>query len=119
MDQNAGAVRRAVFVYRAAALLNVILTAVLFAAGSAPSAGRTAVFLVWLALGVYSLIRILSDVVSGERRKEGQFARSIALWEGSAGGPGPAMGYFRALMVLSTLIKLAVPAVLFLLFEAA
>lgn len=115
MDQTTKAVKAAVLLYRAVTLLNLALTIALFISGGGGTT-RTIVFVAWFALGVYSLIRMLSDVLSGQRKKEQNFRSTIDMWEQNAGGHDAAMKYFTLMMALSSVLKLAVPVVIWLIF---
>lgn len=69
MDQTSKAVTTGVIVNRIITVANLALTFALFISGSGGSLTRTVVFMAWLALGVYSLIHMLSDVLSGQHKK--------------------------------------------------
>ena len=116
MDQTNRAVKAAVVLYRVAALLNIALTLFLFLSGGGTTA-RTVVFVAWLALGLYSLIRILSDLMSGQHRKEQNFKSTLDLWEQNTGSHATAMRYFTLMIVGSSVLKLAVPVVIWFLFK--
>ena len=75
MDQTSKAVTTGVIVYRIITVANLALTFALFISGSGGSLTRTVVFMAWLALGVYSLIHMLSDVLSGQHKKSAEFSK--------------------------------------------
>ena len=117
MDQTSKAVTTGVIVYRIITVANLALTFALFISGSGGSLTRTVVFMAWLALGVYSLIHTLSDVLSGQHKKAQNFQNTIALWEQNTGDHGTAMRYITLMLVASSLLKLAVPVALWVLFR--
>lgn len=117
MDQTTKAVKAAVLLYRAVTLLTLALTFGLFISGTGSDMTRTIVFMVWLALGVYSLIRILSDVMSGQHKKEQNFQNTISMFEQNTGSHEAAMRYFTVMMAVSSLLKLAVPFIIWLIFR--
>ena len=112
-----GAAKTAALLYRLLTVLALVLTFVLFIAGDGGSLTRTVVFMVWLALLVYSLIRILSDVLSGQHQKERNFQNTLDTFTQNTGSPQKAMTYFTATMVVSSVLKLAVPVVLWAIFR--
>lgn len=116
MDQTSKAVKLAVIIYRVVAVFNIALTIALFVSGGGTST-RTIVFVAWLALGVYSLIRIFSDVLSGQRKKEQNFSHTLGLWEQNTGSHAAAMRYFTLMIVVSSVLKLAVPFVIWAVFK--
>lgn len=116
MDQTSRAVKTAVIIYRVAAVLNLAITFALFISGGGTTT-RTIVFVAWLALGAYSLIRIFSDVLSGQRKKERNFQNTLGLWEQNTGSHETAMRYFTLMIVASTVLKLAVPFVIWFIFK--
>ena len=112
-----GAAKTAARLYPVVTILSLALTFVLFISGDGGSITRTVVFMVWLALLVYSLIRVLSDVLSGQHQKERNFQNTLDTFTQNTGSPQKAMTYFTATMVVSSVLKLAVPVVLWAIFR--
>lgn len=112
-----GAARTAARLYPVVTILALVLSFALFIAGDGGSLTRTVVFMVWLALLVYSLIRILSDVLSGQHQKERNFQNTLDTFTQNTGSLQKAMTYFTATMAVSSVLKLAVPVVLWAIFR--
>lgn len=112
-----GAAKIAARLYPVVTILALVLTFALFIAGDGGSLTRTVVFMVWLALLVYSLIRVLSDVLSGQHQKERNFQNTLDNFVQNTGSTGKAMTYFTATMAVSSVLKLAVPVVLWAIFR--
>ena len=112
-----GAAKTAARLYPVVTILALVLSFVLFISGDGGSLIRTVVFMVWLALLVYSLIRVLSDVLSGQHQKERNFQNTLDTFTQNTGSPQKAMTYFTARMVVSSVLKLAVPVVLWAIFR--
>ena len=104
-----GAAKTAARLYPVVTILALVLSFVLFISGDGGSLARTVVFMVWLALLVYSLIRVLSDVLSGQHKKEQSFQNTLdafvqntgllhrhggGLLPAEAGRPRGAVGHF-------------------------
>lgn len=117
MDQISKAAKAAALLYRVVTVLTLVLTFVLFISGAGGNMTRTIVFVAWLALGAYSLIRILSDLLSGQHKKERNFQNTISMFEQNTGSHAAAMRYFTVMMAVSSLLKLAVPVVIWLIFR--
>lgn len=117
MDQTTKAVKAAVLVYRVVTILALALTFALFIYSNGSTLTRTVVFMAWMALGVYSFIRMLSDALSGQHKKEQNFQNTISLWEQNTGDQATAMKYFTFMIAVSTVLKLAIPFVLWLVFR--
>ncbi len=111
------AARTAALLYRLLTVLALVLTFVLFIAGDGGSLPRTVVFMVWLALLVYSLIRILSDILSGRHQKERNFQNTLDNFVQNTGSTGKAMTYFTAMVAVSSVLKLVIPVVLWAIFR--
>ena len=116
-DRTDVSIKRIVLLYRAATLLTIALTFILFISGSGSSTARTVAFMVWLALEVYSLIRILSDLLSGQHKKEQNFRNTLANLEKNMGDPAAALRTLWLTSLLSLVLKLAVPVVLWAIFR--
>ena len=116
-DRAHRAAKAAALLYPIVTVLTLVLTFVLFITGDGGSLTRTVVFMVWLALVVYSLIRILSDVLSGQHRKEQNFLNTLDSFVQNTGSSSKAMAYFTAMVIASSLLKLAVPVVLWAVFR--
>lgn len=112
-----GAARTAARLYPVVTILALVLSFVLFISGDGGSLTRTVVFMVWLALLVYSLIRVLSDVLSGQHKKAQSFQNTLDAFVQNTGSPQKAMAYFTAMEVVSSVLKLAVPVVLWAIFR--
>lgn len=112
-----GAARTAARLYPVVTILSLALTFVLFISGDGGSITRTVVFMVWLALLLYSLIRVLSDLLSGEHKKERGFQNTLDAFVQNTGSSQKAMTYFTAMEVASSVLKLAVPVVLWAIFR--
>ena len=102
-DRAHRAAKAAALLYPIVTVLTLVLTFV--------------VFMVWLALVVYSLIRVLSDVLSGQHRKEQNFLNTLDSFVQNTGSSSKAMAYFTAMVIASSLLKLAVPVVLWAVFR--
>mgnify|MGYP001752229988 FL=1 len=116
-DHVSRAARTAALLYPVVTVLALVLSFVLFIAGDGGSLTRTVVFMVWLALLVYSLIRVLSDVLSGQHKKARNFQNTLDAFAQNTGSPSKAMAYFTAMEVVSSVLKLAVPVVLWAIFR--
>lgn len=112
-----GAAKTAARLYPVVTILALVLTFALFISGDGGSLTRTVVFMVWLALLVYSLIRILSDVLSGRHQKERNFQNTLDNFVQNTGSTAKAMTYFTAMVAVSSVLKLAVPVVLWAIFR--
>lgn len=112
-----GAAKTAARLYPVVTILALVLSFVLFISGDGGSLTRTVVFMVWLALLVYSLIRVLSDVLSGQHKKEQSFQNTLDAFVQNTGSPQKAMAYFTIMEVVSSVLKLAVPVVLWAIFR--
>lgn len=112
-----GAAKAAARLYPVVTLLALVLSFVLFITGDNSSITRTVVFLAWLALLVYSLIRVLSDVLSGQHKKARNFQNTLDAFVQNTGSPQKAMAYFTVMEVVSSVLKLAVPVVLWAVFR--
>lgn len=117
MEQTSKAVKTAVAVYRIVTVLNLVLTVVLYIYSTGSSLPRTVAFMVWLALGVYSLIRVVSDALSGQRKKEKNFENTLSLWKQNTGDQAAATRSFFLTAVGASLLKLVVPVVLWFIFR--
>lgn len=117
MEQTPRVVKTGVTVYRIVTVVNIVLTFFLYISSSGSSLPRTVAFMVWLALGAYSLVRMLTDALSGQRKKEQNFKNTLSLWEESTGDPATAARNFSLIVVGSSLLKLVVPVVLWLIFR--
>lgn len=117
MDQLSKAARTGVLLYRVVAVAGVALTFLLFISGTGSALPRTIVFMTWLALGVFSLIRTVSDVLSGQHQKEQSFRGTIDLWVKNTGSEQSALRYFAVMLLSSSLLKLAAPFLLWYVFR--
>ena len=109
-DHVSRAARTAALLYPVVTILALALTFVLFITGDDSSITRTVVFLAWLALLVYSLIRVLSDVLSGQHKKARNFQNTLDNFVQNT-------AYFTATVAVSSVLKLAVPVVLWAIFR--
>ena len=112
-----GAAKTAARLYPVGTILALVLSFVLFISGDGGSLTRTVVFMVWLALLVYSLIRVLSDVLSGQHKKARNFQNTLDNFVQNTGSASKAMTYFTATVAVSSVLKLAVPVVLWAIFR--
>ena len=116
-----GAAKTAARLYPVVTILALVLSFVLFISGDGLTYGgslaRTVVFMMWLALLVHSLIRVLSDALSGQHKKEQSFQNTLDAFVQNTGSTGKATAYFTVMEVVSSLLKLAVPVALWAIFR--
>lgn len=117
MDRDSKAVKAGVVIYRFTAVISLVLTFALFISSPGSSFTRLIVFMVWLALCAFTCIRIIGDMISGQHRKAQNFQNTIAAWDQNTGDHQTALKYFWAMTILSSLLKLAVPVVLWFIFR--
>ena len=117
MNNVSRAARLMALLYRLCTAASLILAFVLFICSQGSSLPRTIVFLIWIALMAYSFIRILTDLFSGQHRKEQNFQHTLEMLEKQTGSTETAEGTFFLVSLASMAVKLAVPVVLWLIFR--
>lgn len=100
--------------HRAATLLGLVLSILLFFLSGSMGTVHTVLFLVWIAFSVYSSVKVIADWVSGESRREQNFIAMLEKWTQRNGSRKNALQYFTLITALTVLIKLGVPVLLWL-----
>lgn len=109
--------RTGVVLYRLFALAALVLSVVLFITGGQNTTTRIIVFVAWMALCLFTCIRILGDIMSGQQLKTQRFENTIKAFEENSGGRAAGVRTFYLTVVLGGVLKLAVPVVLWWIFR--
>lgn len=117
MNQYSKEARNGVRIYRLSAIATLALSFIMFISGTGDNMTRTLVFLAWLALCLFTCIRVASDALSGQHIKAQRFDNTLKAFEENSGGREAGVRTFYLTLILSALIKLAVPVILWFIFR--
>lgn len=117
MNEVSRTARNGVLVYRLTAIASLALAFVLFISSSTSTMTRVIVFVAWMALCVFTCIRTVGDALSGAHLKAQRFDNTIKAFEENTGSHEAAVKNFYVMIVVSSVIKLAVPVVLWSIFR--
>ncbi len=117
MNQPSKEARMGVRIYRLSAIATLALTFLLFINGTSANTTRTIVFVAWMALCVFTCIRIASDALSKQHLKAQRFDNTLKAFEENSGGREAAVKNFYVMIWSSAVLKLAVPVVLWFIFR--
>ena len=93
-------------------LLSLVLTIYFFVVDTGAGMLQKTLYALWLAVCVFASIRVISDLVGGERRRQRSFMTMMEQWEQHQGGPASAVRTFMTMTVITAALKLAVPILL-------
>lgn len=108
----------AVLLYRLGTAAALVLSVILFVAGTNNTTARIIAFVAWMAICLFACILIVSDLVSRQHIKAQRFESTIDLFEKNSGGDRQAgVKSLYLSVILGVVLKLAVPVVLFFIFR--
>lgn len=116
MMQPTRAAFNGVTIFRVTTVTSLILTFGFFIAGDGGDLPRTLVFMAWLALCAFNCIRIVSDLLSRQNIKAQRFQNTLDAIVANAGDEATARRSFYTMQLIAGAVKLAVPAVLWVMF---
>lgn len=103
------------WVHRLSTLAGLALTVVFFFLRGKMGTVRLVLFLLWMAIGVFSMVKVVSDAASGRHYRETNFENMLHRWEERTGSSSSALSSFWTITVLTAAVKLLVPFLLWFL----